>query len=47
MGGQAVLAAQLHVFFSAAGRDVDDAGALGFADLLPGNDRMRYAILCG
>jgi len=37
----AVVLAQLLVFRAATGRDVDQAGALGFADGAPRDDAMR------
>ena len=44
-GRQAVLLAQCKVLFARARRYVYDAGALRFADLVPGQDRVLDALL--
>jgi hypothetical protein len=45
--GQVVLLAQLEVLGAAAGGDVDDAGALGLAHLIPGDDAVGLAVAGG
>ena len=43
MGGSPFRLTEAEVLLTAAGRDMDDAGAFRFADRLPGDDAMRLA----
>ena len=44
---EVVLLRKREVFLSAAGRDVDDAGAFVGADVVPGDDAVLDVLICG